>query len=470
MRVDMNQKIKNAIPLPIYSEARRVLLHLSKIFQNVYRAVVSDEYCRIYINWNMPPRRWDNMTKIHWCYTRIEWRHRKLYALLSCIAWPLKTCIFAWKRTRQYGPKVKEKTGIAMGRQVLDQIYFAIRHFIPPRAYYFYNLYEAANHDIASLYVHEHEIVSLMRFLNATHQVRILDDKRSFFRECTRLGFQTIPIVAEFEDGKLKTYIDSANNILPKTDLFAKPALGKCGKGIESYGYDRETDRYCCNDGTLITRDQLLRRLSQCSKRSPYIIQERIFNHPEISELFSEALCTIRVVTGRAPSGPAEPLVSTFKMPTNNCINDNFAAGGIAVAVEKTTGVLGKGITRDIAAERVSRHPDTGHTFSGFRIPYWHQIIQLCLRIHDAFPDFSFVGWDVAVTKDGPVLVEANPDWGVEGIQRAHYVPLGMSRFAELFILHIKQQDRFNSILDPNFWTPDYVTIESHSLHQDVLR
>jgi len=444
--------ISSTVLRRVYGWVRRILLNLKKI-----HAMLSDEYCGIYVNWNIPPHRWDNMKKIHWCYTRVVLRSKalKLYALTSGIAWPLKAAIFAWKRTRHYGPQVKQRTEISMCRQFLDQLYLAIRHFVPPRAYYLYGLHDPVNRDRVSMYVHIHEIIPLLLFLNASNELNVLKDKRWFFRKCKSLGLPTIPIIAEFQDGRMKKWVDATNKGLPKVDLFAKPARGICGQGVKLYIYE-ESDRYRGDHGILLTQDQLLDHISECSWEEPYVLQERLFNHPAISALSPGGLCTIRVLACRSPDGSFEHLLSIFRMPaTRECPNDNLATGGIAVPVDKASGILGSGITKDLAGDRIVRHPDTGHKIVGVRIPYWHQIIQLCLQAHGAFPAFPFVGWDVAVTQDGPVLVEGNPDWGVEGLQMAHNQPLGESRFAEIFLLHVKQQKRLKSTTYPDFWAPE---------------
>jgi hypothetical protein len=210
--------------------------------------------------------------------------------------------------------------------------------------------------------------------------------------------------------------------------------------------------------------------LSEYSKESPYILQEKVFNHPDMSRLSSGALCTSRVVTCRLPDNSFEVIISIFKIPTGNYCTDNFATGGLAIPIHEVSGTLGMAITKSLTAERVDCHPDTDCKIAGVRIPYWDKVVQLCLQAHAGFPDFAFVGWDVAVTETGPVLVEGNLNWGVESMQRAHDLPLGKTHFAEDYMLHIKHQDYFHSISDPDFWTPERVMMQSHSFRQDALR
>ena len=457
--------ISSPVLLRIYSLLRPVWRNLKVVLRNTCHTMLSDEYCWLYFNWNTRSHHLDKMKRIHWCYTRVVWHSKKLYALTSTVAWPLRAAIFAWKRTRKYGPLVKQKTGITISRQLLDQLYLVFRHFIPPRAYYFYGLYDPSNRNLAPMYLHDHETIPLLLFLNASNELSILTDKRLFFTKCKSLGLPTIPIIAEFEDGKIKRWVSDTNKELPKVDLFAKPARGKCGQGLKLFKYE-ESDCYRSDDGILLTHDELLYCISECSRESPYILQERLFNHQAISELHPGALCTTRVVTCRAPAGSVEHLASIFKMPRSKCINDNLTTGGIAIAVDETSGVLGRGITKDLAADRVDRHPDTGRKIVGVRIPYWHQLIQLCLQAHEAFPTFPFVGWDVGVTENGPVLVEGNPDCGFEGVQRAHNRPLGESRFAEIFISHMEHHSQSRTYPDLKYWPPRQDLERIHEIRQ----
>ncbi len=446
----------------LYRKVRRMLSPLRKAFTDVF----TEDYCPLYVNWNLPPRRWDNMTKVHWCVTRAVWRKRKFYALLSGVAWPVKVVVSAWKMTAQYGVQVKENTGTGLGRQFIEQVALALRHFITPRAYYFYGLYEPVNRGRAHLYVQDHEIGYLTAVANDNADYSIFDDKRLFYDRCRKSGLPTIPIIAEFEKGELRRWGEDYES-LPKTDLFAKPAIGRCGQGVEVYRYE-ESGNYRADDGRLMTAEQLLAHLAGISHDRPYILQERFLNDPDISDLAGDALCTSRIVTCRLVDGRYEDLIAIFKMPLGNCCTDNFSTGGIAASVDRNSGVLGGAMTKDLDSNRSDFHPDTGRRIAGFRLPHWRRAVQLCLEAHAVFPDYAYVGWDVAVTERGPLLVEGNMRWGVESMQRAHYGPLGETRFAESMILQVRRLKCFAPLLAPGFWSTDD-ELSNHAIGRNEL-
>ena len=153
-------KIKSRITDPrirrMYNWGRRKKRSLKKAVVDAYR----HDHPGFYFNWNLPPRRWDNMTKVHWCVTRFIWRERKLYAVLSACVWPIKALVLIAKMTRQHGEKARQKSGVSLSRQFFEQFYLAMRYFIAPRAYYFYGFYDKGNRRRASLYIQDYEVVS----------------------------------------------------------------------------------------------------------------------------------------------------------------------------------------------------------------------------------------------------------------------------------------------------------------------
>ena len=47
--------------------------------------------------------------------------------------------------------------------------------------------------------------------------------------------------------------------------------------------------------------------------------------------------------------------------------------------------------------------------FAGYRLPYWNEVRELVKNVHAKLPDIKSIGWDVAITENGPILVEGNP-------------------------------------------------------------
>jgi glutathione synthase/RimK-type ligase-like ATP-grasp enzyme len=118
---------------------------------------------------------------------------------------------------------------------------------------------------------------------------------------------------------------------------------------------------------------------------------------------------------------------------------DNMHRGGLAAPVEIGTGVLGvaSGYATAGSAGRHTHHPVSGGAIEGRRLPMWEQARELACQAHRAFPPRLLVGWDIAVTPTGPVLVEGNEQPGVDGLQRLHNLALGEHRFGELLAFHL---------------------------------
>jgi len=422
----------NRLVEKIFRKVRAKRRVLSKYLETIGR----NEFCGIYFNWTLPPRRWDTMSRVHWYYSKGLHSKNRLLSILATLAWPFFSICLAWQKTRKYGAEVKRKSGVSLSRQFLGQIWLANRYYVPPRAYYFYGLYHPANRKKVSAYIQDYEIMPLLNMLNGSIDYEFFDDKLKFFEQCNHLGLRTVPIIAQFQ--KERTFFMNGD-ALHDEDLFAKPQNGKCGQGAELYVYEK-SGRYRSHRGDVVDQKDLIGHIIACSNNKPYILQKRIYNHRAIAELTQGTLSTSRIITCIDLSGKVHILACIFKMATRETCTDNFATGGIAIPIDPATGALGTGVTKANPIERISTHPDTGRPFTGFRIPCWDQVIRLCRRAHEAFPAYAFIGWDVAVDDDGPMLVEGNLQFGIESIQMAHESPLGQPLFGDQYLAHMNHK------------------------------
>ena len=95
---------------------------------------------------------------------------------------------------------------------------------------------------------------------------------------------------------------------------------------------------------------------------------------------------------------------------------DNFHKGGMGVSIDTRTGKLkGNAIDKDLNEYKL--HPTTRMYFNKFEIPYWNEVRKMVLDAALVNKKIKVVGWDVAITKNGPVLVEGNRRPGFDLVQ-----------------------------------------------------
>ena len=294
-----------------------------------------------------------------------------------------------------------------------------------------FRFWNDSNRRKADLYIQTHEIIHLMRWLNRNVDTKRVDDKLQFFVFCRANDLPTAPIIAMFDKpGTKQWYCDSSN--FPNLDLFVKPINLWCGIGAERLEYISNCNKWK-HDDALLNHSELVSYCSQLSRKGPLIIQPRLQNHPSVEHFSNGALCTLRVLTYRLPQKKPRLLLSTWRMPVGLAVVDNFNAGGIAAGVTDT-GKLKAAVGKDIRAGTVNCHPDTQAMIEGKQLPYWQKMVDLALLAHERFGEPCFVGWDIALTINGPILLEGNSSWGTNLMQIPNNLPLGETLFGEVFI------------------------------------
>jgi len=172
-------------------------------------------------------------------------------------------------------------------------------------------------------------------------------------------------------------------------------------------------DRQLMVDGRQETPEKFFPKLS-----GQYLLQERVHQHDKLSELYPDAVNTFRLVTvfdGRSIS----PLAGVVRVGAMGRRWDNWSKGGLVIAVDLETGCLGRLGLRapKYGGGCVDRHPNTGVVFEGFEVPFITEAVQCACMAHSYFYGFHSIGWDIAMTPDGPTFLEGNDDWSLEVVQ-----------------------------------------------------
>jgi predicted ATP-grasp superfamily ATP-dependent carboligase len=185
--------------------------------------------------------------------------------------------------------------------------------------------------------------------------------------------------------------------------IIIKPITGHAGRGIEVAYYSGSEIVVKTGSGVV--------PLDNYRLKGSAIVQEYIQQHAKIAEISGTAVNTIRLVTLWTKSGDVILVSASMRFGVGNAHVDNWSSGGIAVGVDHHSGRLME-VAFDKSGNRHLRHPDTQFAFLGFQLPYWEETVAIAKQIQTAANFYRLIGVDVAITPDGPILIEmnANPD------------------------------------------------------------
>jgi len=188
-------------------------------------------------------------------------------------------------------------------------------------------------------------------------------------------------------------------------DLFAKPVFGLQGNA-------------CILFRQGVPVNQSMEAVYALLRRYPYIIQPRIDQVPALEAVNTSSVNTIRLNVFSEKGQPPRILTPFAKFGAGGAVVDNAGSGGLILPLNLQTGRASGPAFRFLkqGGATYSRHPDTQYPFDDFEVPQFAEACSVALRASEFFPH-RFIGWDVAITSNGPVIVEGNSGPNLDCIQ-----------------------------------------------------
>jgi len=214
---------------------------------------------------------------------------------------------------------------------------------------------------------------------------------------------------------ELKAFVSDGRN----RPLFCKPI-----DGINSIGAIRiegsDGDKLVINGGEQRQLADIVHFMSSLSPAG-YLLQRVLRPNPVLEPLTGAAIASLRFLVLLADDGAAIES-AVIKLPTRSQVADNFwRKGNMLAAIDLASGKIVRTITGSGAALKVVQtEPASGLTLQGFVIPDFAAAQSLCLRAAVHFRGIRTQSWDVALTADGPVLLEMNFGGDLNLHQLAH--------------------------------------------------
>ncbi len=145
-----------------------------------------------------------------------------------------------------------------------------------------------------------------------------------------------------------------------------------------------------------------------------FILEAMIEQHPVMQKMYAHSVNTLRVLTYLTKDGHPKIIGTRIRLGRQGKAVDNISQGGMGGTIDMETGKILFGLSATKGKySYVADHPDTGVRLAGTEIPHWQMVLDLCRTAAKATPLQRFVGWDIAVGKSGPIVIEGNSQ-GVE--------------------------------------------------------
>ncbi|NRG16351.1 hypothetical protein HPQ64_01455 [Rhizobiales bacterium] len=150
-----------------------------------------------------------------------------------------------------------------------------------------------------------------------------------------------------------------------------------------------------------------------------FLVQETIHQHAAMARFNPTSVNTVRIDTLIGDDGQVRFNAAAIRIGARGAITDNVSSGGVMAGIDLETGRISGRARRDAKyggdyydlCELCSASPDM------LQIPFWDEVLNVVTKAAEALLPFRSLGWDVALSVDGPVVIETNYDYGLDILQ-----------------------------------------------------
>lgn len=260
---------------------------------------------------------------------------------------------------------------------------FLIDHW-QPSEYFTYGYRNLSKSEIRN-FVTEYEKDSFCTRVNSPRAQEIIGNKCNTYEVFHEYFRRDVCEVTDFEKDR-----ETIEEFVAKHHRFvAKPNKESIGRGI------------CfIENGNLDAVQSLTKEY-----RSGLILEELIQQDATMAMFNPDSVNTVRVPTF-TKDGVVHILPPIAKFGRKGVRMDHSGKGGLFASVDRKTGQLFNVLDRHL--NKYAVHPDSGVKIEGFVLPQWDECLAIVRKQALVIPEAQYVGWDMAYSTKGWLLVEGN--------------------------------------------------------------
>lgn len=216
---------------------------------------------------------------------------------------------------------------------------------------------------------------------------------------------------------------------------------------------------YLDNDCRLHYFNGKTEMLSNILGQYPLLFEGLVFQTKQFSRMNESSVNTVRFMTTLYPNGEAKIIATFIKIGrAGKCVDNAGDGGNVDVCVDVESGEIKYAIQYDgwRKIKDIDKHPDSGNQLNGIVIENWDKIKAEVVKFQQAFPYCKAAGWDIAITDEGPVVIEVNDFWDRTG---QYFIRKGWRKEIRECYNAWKKQDRDYHVMyrKPNLLTSKHL-------------